>query len=271
MPDFSYCLNTSTIQPASLMDKIRIAREAGYSGIELWINDVERYLAEGHKTSEVRTALDDAGLSRPSMISLRDWCTADETKFAAAVDTAKRRLDLARELGVERIVAGPPGDDVPQELAVDRYGRLLEISIDHGVPASLEFLGFVKGINTLERAWAICGSVGNPAGTITPDIWHMFRGGSNFGALADIPVDHISCFHWNDAPREPAREQQTDADRVYPGDGMLDLQAVAATLRAKSFAGALSLELFNRTYWKQDPLTVARTGLEKMRASVSSS
>ena len=34
------------------------------------------------------------------------------------------------------------------------------------------------------------------------------------------------------------------------------------------FCGMLSLELFNRTYWEQDALEVARTGLEKMRASV---
>jgi 2-keto-myo-inositol isomerase len=30
----------------------------------------------------------------------------------------------------------------------------------------------------------------------------------------------------------------------------------------------LSLELFNREYWKQDPLEVAKTGLTKMKASV---
>jgi len=30
----------------------------------------------------------------------------------------------------------------------------------------------------------------------------------------------------------------------------------------------LSLELFNRDYWSQDPLQVARTGLEKMRTLV---
>ena len=32
----------------------------------------------------------------------------------------------------------------------------------------------------------------------------------------------------------------------------------------------LSLELFNREYWKLDALTVARTGLEKMKAAVGS-
>ncbi|GAI21959.1 unnamed protein product, partial [marine sediment metagenome] len=31
----------------------------------------------------------------------------------------------------------------------------------------------------------------------------------------------------------------------------------------------LSLELFNPTYWKQDPLTVAKTGLAKMKTAVN--
>jgi hypothetical protein len=30
----------------------------------------------------------------------------------------------------------------------------------------------------------------------------------------------------------------------------------------------LSIELFNRTYWRQDPETVIRTALEKLRAAV---
>jgi hypothetical protein len=31
----------------------------------------------------------------------------------------------------------------------------------------------------------------------------------------------------------------------------------------------LSLELFSRKYWTEDPLEVARTGLEKMKAVVA--
>ena len=34
------------------------------------------------------------------------------------------------------------------------------------------------------------------------------------------------------------------------------------------FAACLSLELFNREYWNQDALLVARTGLEKTREAV---
>jgi hypothetical protein len=40
---------------------------------------------------------------------------------------------------------------------------------------------------------------------------------------------------------------------------------------ASGFQVMLSLELFNRQYWKENPLTVARTGLQKMKALVAAS
>ena len=39
-------------------------------------------------------------------------------------------------------------------------------------------------------------------------------------------------------------------------------------LHRTGFRGHLSLELFNREYWKQDALKVAKTGLKKMKAVV---
>lgn len=270
MPDFVYGLNTSTIRPASLLEKIQITRDAGYDAIELWINDVEDYVGKGGALADVAKALDDAELKRPSMISLRNWCEKDPRKFAQAIDVCKRQLDIAHDLGVERIVAGPPREVVLIPMAIDRYGELLEISIQHGVPASVEFLGFVDGINTLEVAWKICAGTGNASATVTPDVWHMFRGGSKIESLDPIPADHISCFHWNDAPREPERVKQTDADRVYPGDGVMDLAGIAQRLRKKDWFGCLSLELFNPNYWKEDLRKVARTGLERMKKSVQS-
>jgi sugar phosphate isomerase/epimerase len=70
----------------------------------------------------------------------------------------------------------------------------------------------------------------------------------------------------NDYPAQPARAELTDAHRVYPGDGVAPLPQLLREMRQAGFRGVLSLELFNRDYWKQDALQVARTGLEKMRA-----
>jgi sugar phosphate isomerase/epimerase len=70
----------------------------------------------------------------------------------------------------------------------------------------------------------------------------------------------------NDYPADPPREKITDAHRVYPGDGVAPLVEMLRDLRRLGFSGFLSLELFNRDYWKQDALLVAKTGLAKMKA-----
>jgi sugar phosphate isomerase/epimerase len=75
----------------------------------------------------------------------------------------------------------------------------------------------------------------------------------------------------NDYPDSPPRAEISDAHRVYPGDGVAPFKQILRNLRDVGFHGFLSLELFNRDYWAQDPLTVARTGLEKMKAVVRDS
>ena len=72
----------------------------------------------------------------------------------------------------------------------------------------------------------------------------------------------------NDYPAVPGRGEITDAARVYPGDGVAALKPLLRDLSAGGFRVMLSLELFNRKYWQQDPLAVARMGLGKMRALV---
>ena len=48
------CLNTSTIKPQPLMEKIRLAGEVGYDGIELWINDLYEYIGQGGEISDLK-------------------------------------------------------------------------------------------------------------------------------------------------------------------------------------------------------------------------
>ena len=88
--------------------------------------------------------------------------------------------------------------------------------------------------------------------------------------MRGIPGEKIAVFHFNDAPAEPARAEQSDADRVYPGDGILDLGQMIAILKDAGYAGVISLELFNPSYWEEDPAEVARIGLEKMQATLQS-
>ncbi len=70
----------------------------------------------------------------------------------------------------------------------------------------------------------------------------------------------------NDYPSEPPREKIDDSYRVYPGDGVAPVAEILRLLRGTGGQKVLSLEVFNRTYWTQDALEVARTGLAKMKA-----
>ena len=53
---------------------------------------------------------------------------------------------------------------------------------------------------------------------------------------------------------------------VREGNLLSSFPKVFATLRKMGYRGFLSVELFNRDYWKQDPLAVAKTGLAKTKA-----
>lgn len=273
MADFSFGLNTSTIQPAGLMDKIRVTAAAGYDAIELWIMDVEAHLAAGRPLADVRKALDDAGLDRPSMIYLKGWWEPEAAQRRSAMDECRRRLDIAAALGVRRFVAGPPAGKMEIGWVGECYRELLEAAERSGVWPSFEFLGFVEQYTTLESAWDVVRLADHPQATLTADAWHFFRGGGtthelHAPLLDQIPNERISIVHWDDAPADVPCQQQTDGSRVMPGDGILDLRGLANQLRRKGWHGTLSLELFHEGYWKQDPLEVARLGLEKMKESV---
>ena len=71
----------------------------------------------------------------------------------------------------------------------------------------------------------------HPDSTIVLDPFHIYRGGGEIEDMEGIPGEKIAVFHFNDAPAEPAREVQTDADRVYPGDGILDLGRMISILK----------------------------------------
>ena len=79
----------------------------------------------------------------------------------------------------------------------------------------------------------------------------------------------MQVFHVNDYPADLPRATIADKDRIYPGDGVAPMNEILRSVIRPDRAIVLSLELFNPEYWKQDPLQVARTGFEKMKAAVS--
>jgi 2-keto-myo-inositol isomerase len=150
--------------------------------------------------------------------------------------------------------------------AADRYRALADIGRTAGVTPVVEVWGFSRTLKRLGEAVLVAAESQAPGGCVLPDTYHLYKGGSDAAGLNLLSAAAIGIFHANDYPRIE-RDRITDADRVYPGDGVGPVRETFARLKAMNYTGYVSLELFNREYWRQDPHRVAATGLAKMKAA----
>lgn len=272
---FRYCLNTSTIrgQKLSIVDEIKLASEAGYDGIEPWIREINDYVNAGGSLTDLKKRIADAGLKVESAIGFANWIVDDDQKRADGLEAAKRDMDLVQQIGGTRTAAPPVGYTNQSGLdlfkAAERYAALCEVGATIGVRPELELWGFSKSLSRLGELIFVAVESGHDLACILPDVYHIYKGGSDFAGLRMINGAAIPVFHINDYPDTPSREAIGDGDRVYPGDGVAPLSRILRDLYNSGFRGALSLELFNREYWQQDAAVVAKTGLEKMKAAVT--
>lgn len=272
--NFTYCLNTSTIreQNLGLIGEIETAAKAGYDGIEIWVRTLESYVESGGKPGDVKKRAEDLGIRIESAIGFPRWIVDDDAERNKALEQAKREMNLLAEAGCMRMAAPPVGaTDTPGldlNKAAERYHTLLELGDETGVLPQLELWGFSANLHLFGEVLYVAAESGHPKACILPDVYHIYKGGSDFNSLKMLNGSSIHMFHMNDYPATPGRETIADKDRVYPGDGVAPLGQILGDLNAKSSPIVLSLELFNQAYWKQDALTVAKTGLEKMKSSV---
>jgi sugar phosphate isomerase/epimerase len=268
---FRFCLNTSTIsgQKPDLFKQVEIASDAGYEGIEVWVSDVQSALAGRATPSSVKSFIDDHRIRVENAIGFAPWMTGGEAGFGQMA----KEMDMLAGIGCRRIAAPPAGvpSDRPLDLfmAGEKYGQLLDLGRKTGVMPQLEFWGSSPVLWHLGQVLMIAAVANDPDARILPDVFHLFRGNSGFDGLKMVNGTLIDIFHMNDYPGSKPREELTDADRVYPGDGAAPLKQILSDLKSMGGEKVLSLELFNRSYWERDPLEVARTGLLKMKQIVS--
>lgn len=268
-----YCLNTSTIhgEAVPLLEQIEVARQAGYDSMELWLRDIDKYLSGGGSLADLKKRIADAGLTIESSIAFAPWIVADDATHKKALDQAKKEMETIVAIGGTRIAAPPAGavdgDRLDLDLAGQRYRALLEAGRQVGCLPQLEVWGFSKNLSKLSEVLYVAAAAQHPDACVLPDVYHLYKGGSLFEDLGLLAGTKIHVFHVNDYPDIP-RDKISDADRVYPGDGIAPITKVFKTVMASGFQGVVSLELFNRKYWETPPLENATLGLRKMRAAI---
>lgn len=272
---FRYSLNMGTLRGFRLgiVKEIEIAAQAGYDGIEPWVDTLQTYLDAGGTLADLRQRSADAGLTVEGAIGFPEWIVEDPGRRAKGLERAKREMDWVAHVGGRRFAAPPAGaTDLPRlELGrmAERYRAVLELGDTLGLVPQLELWGFSKNLSQLGECVGVAVETGHPKACVLVDVFHLYKGGSDFHGMRLLGPGTLQVMHMNDYPAAPPREKIDDSYRVYPGDGTAPLTELLRALRATGGPKVLSLELFNREYWKQEPLAVARTGLAKMKAAVA--
>ena len=146
----------------------------------------------------------------------------------AALEQAKRDLDVVAQIGGKRLAAPPagatkePGLDLHK--AAERYRALLELGDQAGVVPELELWGFSKNIRHLSEAIFVALEAHHPKACVLADIFHLYKGGSGFDGLRLLSGEALQVVHMNDYPADPGPDEIADAFRVFPGDGVVAAQ-----------------------------------------------
>jgi 2-keto-myo-inositol isomerase len=263
---FKTALNTSTLLPFHLDVKhqVRIAAEAGFDGVELWVPDLHSYLENGGTIQELKAYIADTGVVLPNAIAFFAWAAADPTQREQGFAQAERDMRLLADLGCVAVAAPPYGDvaGISLEAMADQFARLTDLARRIGIAPYLEFWGRAARLSRLSEAMFVAMESGVPDAKILVDPFHMYTGGSELNSLRYVNGANIGIVHVNDYPAEPPREQITDGDRVFPGAGIAPARELAALLARSGYHGYLSLEVFVAGYGEEDALAVATRGRE---------
>jgi sugar phosphate isomerase/epimerase len=271
---FRFCFNTATIrgQKLGIVKEVEIAAQAGYQAIEPWVDSIQDYAKGGGSLPDLKKRIADLGMTVEDAISFAEWAVDDDAKRARGVELAKTYMDLVAQVGGKRLACPPAGATNLPKLdlfkVAERYKVLLEAGDQIGVVPQLELWGFSQNLSRLSECGMVALETAHPKACVLVDIFHLYKGGSEYPSLSRLNGDTVHILHMNDYPADISREKVNDSLRIFPGDGGAPIVETLRTLQAIGGPKILSLELFSRKYWEQDPLVVAKAGLAKMKAVV---
>ncbi len=270
-PSFTYCLNMATIRGHHLgfEKELEVASEAGFKAVEIWIDSLQTYLNNGGTLKNAKKRLDDLGIEVENAIGFAEWIIDDDSKRKASLDQMKREMKMLAQIGCKRTAAPPMGatDTPPLDLkkVAERYRAILEIGRITGVVPQLEMWGFSKNLSHVSDVMYVALESGHPSARVLLDIFHLYKGGSSIETLPLISKSAVEMLHVNDYPAYLSASAITDADRIYPGDGVAPIRRVLQILKNSERPLIISCEVFNKNYYNQNALVVAKTALSKMK------
>ena len=261
-------LNSSLTRQMEWRDFAQLASRLGYGGA-----DVNLGAARKDGAASTRGLLEGSKI-RPGVASLPvRYTNADESVFLGELAQLEEAAKFAAEIGCPRMMAVlPPSSETPKaefrKTIKNRVTAVAEILARSNVRLGLEFLGplHFRTRNPHEFIWRMdealefskeCG----PNVGLTLDAWHWHHAGATAADILAAGKDRIVHVHVSDARKQPPEEVREN-QRLFPGEGVIDLVTFFQSLKKIGYVDAISPEPIGRVPQDMSAEEGARLGLE---------
>ena len=210
-------------------EQVNVAAQAGYSHVGLRLVPVA---GQPHQHPLDMPALE----KRLADTGVR---VLDVEVFRLTPDTRVEQwagvLEISARLQATELLVH--GADPDEARLIETFGRLCELAGRYELRANIEPMPWVE-ISNVASALRVLRSAGRANSGLLVDAIHFFRAGDSLAELASVPREYLHYMQLCDARAErPAEMQeiirQARGDRLFPGEGGLDLVGLLRALPAE--------------------------------------
>jgi len=232
----------------TFIERCEAAAAAGFSGIGLHADDLQRTRSAGVDVGEMQAVLRVNGLDLVEIEFLAGWALDPGENGGVAASLAG--IDaVAEAFGGRHVSAGEFRGDI----ALDSEDRLtaaaaaLRVNADRlarrGLLVAVEAFAW-SAIADIGIATDLIDRSGAPNAGLMVDVWHFYNTGGTLEQLEDLPGAGIAAVQLNDGPRvydDFLRHARTE--RKLPGEGELDVVGLIRAVARNGFDGPYCVEV----------------------------
>lgn len=268
------CFNEATTLKNSTLERdLQLCEKYGYDLIEIRLDKVKEYLQE-HTVKELRRFFQTNRIKPFAFNALECFTFRDAEGYRQIKEYLRFLCELGEKINCRRIVVVPSfnvGDctweQIKEETVKDLHD-LAAIAETANVSLALEFIGDPRcTIHTFAQAYEIVREVNRKNVGLVLDCFHFHAMGSDLEDLRKADPQKIFVFHIDDAEARPIGTLE-DCHRLWPGDGVVNLDGILRTLKEIGYHEMASVELFRPEYWEMPPDETIRIAREKTAAVV---
>ena len=203
---------------------VSVAADAGYDGVGLRLIPVPGQTLPPLDLRELEYRLADTDLA---VMDVEVFRLAPETRVA---DFEPVMATAARLRATDILVHGA---DPQESRLIQSFGALCDLAQRYGLSANIEPMPWVE-TSTVAKAKRVLHAAGRYNGALLVDPIHFFRADNAFEDLKGVAKRYLQfCDARKERPTDTAELiRQARGDRLFPGEGGLDLRGLLAALPA---------------------------------------